>query len=70
MFTIIACFAVAFLAWLARRREAQERSVSDPKIDEDFVRQRVIYIREDIRLIAFLLMAIFVMLGIIADRLH
>jgi hypothetical protein len=70
MFTIIACLAVSVLAWYAQRREAKERSVPDPKIDDDFVRQRVVYIREDVRLIAYLLMAIFVMLGVIADRLH
>lgn len=70
MFTIIACLAVSALAWYAHHREAKERSVPDPKIDEDFVRQRVAYIREDIRLVAYLLMAIFVMLGVVADRLH
>jgi hypothetical protein len=35
--------------------------------DDDEVRQSIVHARQDVRLIAFLLMAILIMLGIIAD---
>ncbi len=70
MFTVIALIAVPVLVWICQRQEQRERSVAPPPIDDDFARRRIIYIREEIRLVCFLLMAILVMLGIIADRLH
>jgi hypothetical protein len=38
--------------------------------DDDIVRQGVIFARRDLRLIAWMLAAMLIMLGIIADRMH
>ena len=71
MFTVIALVAVALVAWFSQRQERAERKSTVPlPVETDYVRQRILYIREDVRLICYLLMAVLVMLGIIADRLH
>ena len=70
MFTVGAFVAIAIVVWYARRQEASERKSQPGHVDDDFARERVLFIREDIRLIAYILMAILVMLGVIADRLH
>ena len=70
MFTVGAFVATAILAWYANHQEHGERKLRPGHVEDDFVRERVLFIREDIRLIAYILMAILVMLGIIADRLH
>jgi hypothetical protein len=61
MFTVGAFFAVALLAWWALRANNKER--------ESDAAQSIVFIRQDVRLIAFLLAGILVMLGIIADKL-
>jgi hypothetical protein len=70
MFTATTFVALAVVAWLAQRKEAGERAIKLIPVDDAFLRERILFIREDIRLLAFLLMAVLVMLGIIADRLH
>jgi len=66
MFTVGAFFAVALLAWWALRANKKEReSVSD----RDVVDQGIMFIRQDVQLIAFLLAGILIMLGVIADKL-
>lgn len=69
MFTVIAFFAIAAIGWFVNRAnsKAREHIVS---VDDSEVRQSVLHARQDIRLIAFLLAAILIMLGIIADRMH
>jgi hypothetical protein len=70
MFTTIACFGVAAIAWLVMRQQTKE-SVHPPSLFDDArVRESVVHGRQDLRLIAYFLGAIFVMLGIIADRVH
>jgi hypothetical protein len=69
MFTTIAFFAIAGLAWLSQRSNEKER-VGVASFSDEEVRQSICYAREDLRLVAYLLAAIFIMLGILADRIH
>ena len=70
MFTIIACFAVVAIAvWTDR--QSDKEVVGRPSVfDDDLVRQSVDFVRRDLRLIAWMLAAILIVLGIIADRIH
>ena len=70
MFTIIACFAVVAIAvWTDR--QSDKEVVGRPSVfDDDLVRQSVVFVRRDLRLIAWMLAAILILLGIIADRIH
>jgi hypothetical protein len=70
MFTIIAFLGLAAAGWWSNRREASERTQKAVSEDDDFLRARIVFIRQDVRLLAYLLAAILIMLGIIADRLH
>jgi hypothetical protein len=70
MFTIIACFAVAALVIWTERQSNQEMIQRPSWFDDDLVRQSVVFARQDLRLIAWVLAAILIMLGIIADRIH
>lgn len=70
MFTIIACFAVAALVIWTERQSNQEMIQRPSWFDDDLVRQSVVFARQDLRLIAWVLAAILIMLGIIADRVH
>jgi hypothetical protein len=70
MFTIIACVAVVGVSYWTDRLSDKE-TVGRPSVfDDDLVRQSVVFARRDLRLIAWVLAAILVMLGIIADRIH
>jgi hypothetical protein len=70
MFTIIACFAVAALVIWTERQSNKEMIQRPSWFDDDLVRQSVVFARQDLRLIAWVLAAILIMLGIIADRIH
>lgn len=68
MFTTIAVIAAGVLAWWSGVGSVNERDrVSH--FEDSIVRQSIVFVREDIKLIAFLLVGILVMLGIIADKL-
>jgi hypothetical protein len=70
MFTIIANVAVVAISYWTDRlsdKEAVQRAVV---FDDDIVRQSVVFARRDLRLIAWVLAAMLIMLGIIADRMH
>ena len=69
MLTTIAFFAIAGLAWLARRSSNKENAWIASFSDEQ-VRQNICFARQDLRLATYMLAAILVMLGIIADRIH
>jgi hypothetical protein len=69
MFTLGACFAVGLIGWWADRCNIKDRQ-SVSLLSDDEVRQSVLHARQDLKLIAFLMMAIVVMLGVIADRVH
>src|SRR5262245_26945043 len=70
MFTIIAAVAViAISLWTDRLmdHETVQRAVV---FDDDIVQKSVVFGRRDLRLIAWMLAAMLIMLGIIADRIH
>jgi hypothetical protein len=68
MFTVIATVAVVGIVyWTDRLWEVVQRPAV---FDDDMVRQTVVLARGDLRLIAWMLAAMLVMLGIIADRVH
>lgn len=70
MFTVAAFIALAVIAWFSNRQEIRERKDSGVPVDDTFLRARILFIRQDLRLIAYLLAGILVMLGVIADRPH
>lgn len=70
MFTTIAFFGLAAIAWIVTRQQAKESGHRPGFFDDDRVRESVVHARQDLRLIAYLLAGIVVMLGIIADRIH
>ena len=70
MFTIIACFAVVAIAVWTDRQSDKEMVGRPSVFDDDLVRQSVVFVRRDLRLIAWMLAAILIVLGIIADRIH
>lgn len=61
MFTIGAFLAFAAIAWFTDRHQ---------RGDPDDVEVNIKHTRQDLRLVAYLLAAILVMLGIIADKIH
>src|SRR5262245_13170842 len=70
MFTIIACFAVVAIAVWTDRQSDKEMVGRPSVFDDDLVRQSIVFARRDLRLIAWVLAAILIVLGIIADRIH
>lgn len=67
MFTAVAFVAIAAIGWLAQRHEGSERLFKPTHIDDDAAKQQIGYIRQDIRIICYLLVAILLALAIIAD---
>ena len=70
MFTTIAFFAGALVAWWVGRLNDKDRPSYDRLADNDeAIRHLLLHTRQDAKLIVFVLFAILVMLGVIADRL-
>ena len=69
MFTTIAFFAVALVAWWASRLNDKDRPTYDRLDNDEATRYLLLHTRQDMKLIAFALFAILVMLGVIWDRL-
>jgi hypothetical protein len=70
MFTFSAILLMILLAWLAKRKNAEDRPTYDqtpPDLREWLV---LLHARQDLKVIVFLLAGILVMLGVIADRIH
>jgi hypothetical protein len=61
MFTMIGIGLVVLLAFLANREQNKDSGSTDDNIR---------YTRQDIRTVAWLLAAVVIMLGIVADRIH
>jgi hypothetical protein len=61
MFTAIGCGILVLVGFLANREQSKDSGSTD-----DYIR----YTRQDIRMVVWLLGAVVVMLGIIADRIH
>jgi hypothetical protein len=70
MFTVIACVAVVAIVYWTDRLSDREIVQRASVFDGDIIRQTVVFARRDLRLIAWVLAAILVMLGIVADRIH
>jgi hypothetical protein len=70
MFTAGALFLLALLAWLAMKANEKDRPMYDVALDSDRIWLLVLHIRGDLKLVAFLLAGVMVLLGIIADRIH
>ena len=67
MFTLMAFALGAGAVWYAGRMNEQDRRDYDRTDD---LRPLVLHIRQDLKLICFLLLAVIVILGAIADRIH
>jgi cbb3-type cytochrome oxidase subunit 3 len=74
IFTLVAIAATYWLLRLADRANVEDRAARTHYFEDDEVRQSVVHARQDLKLIAFLLMGIMIMLavglGVIADRIH
>jgi len=70
MFTTIATVVVVAITYWTDRLSDKEVVGRPSVFDDDIVRQSVVFARHDLRLIAWMLAAMLVMLGIIADRVH
>jgi hypothetical protein len=70
MFTVIATVAVVGIVYWTDRLWDKEVVQRPAVFDDDMVRQTVVLARGDLRLIAWMLAAMLIMLGIIADRIH
>jgi hypothetical protein len=66
MFTFGAILLTTLLVWYAHRMNERDRSM----YDDDSISLLLLHVRQDLKLVAFLLGGAIVMLGIIADRLH
>jgi hypothetical protein len=67
IFTIAAFLALIFIARGAPKETVKERAHIP---DDSLVQHAIMASREDLKLIAFALMGILIMLGIIADRIR
>jgi len=70
MFTIIASVAVVAIAVWTDRLSDKELVGRPSVFDDDLIRQSIVLARRDLRLIAWVLAAILIVPGIIADRIH
>jgi hypothetical protein len=74
LFIGVALVANYGLLRLADRGNVEDRAARAHYFEDDEVRQSIVHARQDLKLIAFLLMGIMMMLavglGVIADRIH
>jgi hypothetical protein len=69
MFTVGAVALLVMLAWFVFRQNEQDRMTYDRTVAQELPWLLAIHARENLRLIAFFLGAIIVLLGVIADRM-
>jgi hypothetical protein len=70
MFTAGAMGLTILIFWLADRKNEEDRPTYDRAIPEDRVWLIALHTRQDLKIIAFLLAGVVVMLGVIADRIR
>ena len=71
MFTGGAFALVILIAWFTGRRNEEDRPGYDRARDRgDDLWQLTLHIRQDLKLVAFLLGGVIIMLGVVADRIH
>src|SRR5215475_10918582 len=68
MFTVIAFFAGALMGWAATRINDKDRATYDRLDNVEVTRALLLHSRQEMKLIAYLLFAILIMLGVIADH--
>jgi hypothetical protein len=61
MFTLIGIGLIVVVAFLANREQSKDTGRTD-----DYIK----YTRQDIRMVVWMLAAVVVMLGLVADRIH
>jgi hypothetical protein len=69
MFTLLAIGLVVLLIFLARRMNEQDRPIYTEDEQTDRTWRLVLHVRQDLKLVTFLLGGVIVMLGVIADRI-
>jgi hypothetical protein len=71
MYTAGALILLALLGWYVNRANEKDRRDYDrARSTDDRHQQLLLHIRQDVKLIAFLLMGLIVMLAAVADGLH
>ena len=68
MFTTISFVMLALIAWIAQSGNNKDRRLYDLGADHN-IHEVTLHIRQDLKLVAFLLAGILVMLGILGDIL-
>jgi hypothetical protein len=69
MFTAGALLLTTAIMWFASKMNDRDRSMYDRATPDDRVWILVLHVRQDLKLIAFLLAGTMIMLGVIADRI-
>ena len=69
MFTGVAFALIVGIGWYTMRTNVKDRA-NISVLSDDEVRTAVLHARQDIKLVAFLLCGVLVMLGLIADKMH
>ena len=69
MFTVLA-IVIGVSAAVGSHRANSREHPEWTEITDDLIRQSILHSRQDLKLIAFILLGILFMLGIIADRIH
>jgi len=70
MFTTIAFVMACLIAWYVGRANEKDRRIYDQTAPHLRDWLLLLHIRQDLKLIAFLLGGIIVMLGVVADRIQ
>lgn len=70
MFTAVAFALLVGLALAVEGYNRADRRRAPEEVNDAELRQSILHARQDLKMIAFLLGAILVMLGVVADRLH
>lgn len=70
MFTFGAGLLVSIIARTAYRGNEKDRETFDRYNDAELARVVALHVRQDLKLIVFLLAAVIVALGVVADRIH
>ena len=69
MFTAVAFVLIIAIGWYVGRLNVKDRS-NVAVLTDDEVRSAILHARQDVKLVAFMLGGILLMLGVIADRIH
>jgi hypothetical protein len=70
MYTVGAFLLIAVLCWLANRANDKDRPTYNEQMDDDEPNWLLLHIRQDIKLVAFMLAGIIIMVGLVADRIQ